>query len=186
MASRNAGNGQSSQTEMVNQFGVEKPPALLNSQPKKGQLYIFYGARVSKRGPPTKTTICTVCRGKAYACIPFFLRASSPRAANKMEGKQKVRTIKNDQNRRLWRQESIQPTLKKLVNPRSEMGNLPRCPPLCLRAAPLPPCHAKNGRESGEALAIERGILPLALQFACGPALPLPAAQKMGGKGGRR
>ena len=40
-----------------------------------------------------------------------------------------------------------------------EIGNLPRCPPCSLRAAPLPPCHAKNGREAGEAFAIERGIL---------------------------
>ena len=41
-----------------------------------------------------------------------------------------------------------------------EMGNLPRCPPLCLRAAPLPPGRAKNGREAGKEFTKERGIRP--------------------------
>ena len=44
-----------------------------------------------------------------------------------------------------------------------EMGNLPRCPPLCLRAAPLPPGRAKNGREAGKEFAKEKLVRPYCL-----------------------
>ena len=62
-----------------------------------------------------------------------------------------------------------------------EMGNLPRCPPLCLRAAPLPPGRAKNGREAGKEFTKEReNIHPLS-RSVCAPSLPR-SHEKMGGR----
>ena len=55
------------------------------------------------------------------------------------------------------------------------------CPPLCLRAAPLPSGRAKNGREAGKEFAGERENVPPLFRSVC--ALPLPRSQeKMGGR----
>ena len=43
---------------------------------------------------------------------------------------------------------------------RGRNGKPSPCPPLCLRAAPLPPGRAINGREAGKEFAKERGIRP--------------------------
>ena len=64
---------------------------------------------ISKRGPPTNTTICTVSRGRLRRCnqtkenlpiaLQFVCVPGGGGAANKLEGKWKVRTTKNHQNR---------------------------------------------------------------------------------------
>ena len=90
--------------------GKDLPELLL------GSIVFFLTKRLTnvlKSGLPTKTTICTVPPGDLrrrnqtkrnlslafqFVCVP-----PSPRAANKLEGKWKVRTTKNHQNRHLCR-----------------------------------------------------------------------------------
>jgi len=71
------------------------------------------GTNVFKSGPLTKTTIYSVFRGRLRRrnqtkrnlplAFQFVCGPPSPRAANKLEGKWKVRTTKNHENRHLCR-----------------------------------------------------------------------------------
>ena len=95
--------GFNSVNRMILMGGGEKWPSEIVQLPN--------GTNVLKSGPPTKTTNCTVSRGRRRRrshrrgnlplASQFVCGPPSTRDANKLEDKWTVRTTKNHQNRHL-------------------------------------------------------------------------------------